>query len=114
MGTLQPVPGIRGRAAEIAVLGESLDRVTSGRLAVVLIQGEAGIGKTRLLDEALAGARERGMQVAAGRAQELEQNRPFGLAAGAFGARRRRRIRGGRPSPGCWRAGAPVPGIRSR
>jgi DNA-binding CsgD family transcriptional regulator len=69
----------------MAVLGEALDRVASGRAAVVLIEGEAGIGKTRLLDEALREARDRGMQVAAGRAEELERTRPFGLVADAFG-----------------------------
>lgn len=37
MGVLAPLPGIRGRAAEISVLGEALDRVASGRHAVVLI-----------------------------------------------------------------------------
>ena len=85
MGTATTVPGIRGRTAEIVALGEALDRVASGRLAVVLIEGEAGIGKTRLLDEGLADARGRGMQVAAGRAQELTRARPFGLVAEAFG-----------------------------
>jgi predicted ATPase len=88
MGTLAPVPGIRGRAAEISVLGEALDRVASGRHAVVLIEGEAGIGKTRLLDAVLEDARGRGMQVAAGGAEELERTRPFGLVAGAFGCAR--------------------------
>jgi len=85
MGTLAPVPGIRGRAAEIAVLRDAVDRVASGRPAVVLIEGEAGIGKTRLLAGVLEDARGRGMQVAAGRAEELERTRPFGLVAAAFG-----------------------------
>ena len=85
MGTVTPLPGIRGRAAETRVLDEALDRTASGQLAVVLIEGEAGIGKTRLLAETLAEARGRGMQVAAGRAEELERGRPFGLVAGAFG-----------------------------
>src|SRR5580693_6723338 len=85
MGTLAPVPGIRGRAAEIAVLGDAVDRVVSGRPAVVLIEGEAGIGKTRLLAGVLEDARGRGMQVAVGRAEELERTRPFGLVATAFG-----------------------------
>lgn len=75
---------IRGREAEIAILGEALDRAASGQPAAVLIEGEAGIGKTRLLAEALADARGRGMQVAVGRAEEFEQTRPFGLVAGAF------------------------------
>ena len=88
MGTLAPVPGIRGREAEVAVLSGALDRVASGRRAVVLIEGEAGIGKTRLLDAALENARGRGMQVAAGRAEELEQTRPFGAVAHAFGCSR--------------------------
>ena len=60
----------------------------SGRRAVVLIEGEAGIGKTRLLDAALEDARRRGMQVAAGRAEELEGMRPFGLMTGVFGCTR--------------------------
>ena len=79
------MPRLRGREAEIGTLGEALDRVASGRSAVVLIEGEAGIGKSRLLDEALEGARSRGMQVAAGRAEELERTRPFGVVGGAFG-----------------------------
>jgi len=58
--------------------------VARGGPAIVLVEGEAGIGKTRLLDQALADAAARGMQVAGGRAEELEQARPFGLLAGAF------------------------------
>ena len=88
VSTVAPALRLRGRAAEIAVLSEVLDRAAAGRSAVVLIEGEAGIGKTRLLAEALAGARGRGMQVAAGRAEELEQTRPFGLVTSAFGCAR--------------------------
>ena len=84
VSTVAPTLRIRGRAAEIAVLSQALDRAASGRLAIVLIEGEAGIGKSRLLAEALADARSRGVQVAASRAEELEQTRPFGLVASAF------------------------------
>ena len=55
--TLTQVSAIRGREAEIAVLGDALELAQSGRRAVVLIEGEAGIGKTRLLDAALEDAR---------------------------------------------------------
>ena len=85
---LAPVPGIRGRAAETAVLDNAIDRAAAGRLAVVLIDGEAGIGKTRLLQDALEKARCRGLRVAAARAAELERTRPFGLVAGMFGCTR--------------------------
>jgi DNA-binding CsgD family transcriptional regulator len=85
MGALAPVPRICGREAEIGALGQALGRVAAGGPAIVLVEGEAGIGKSRLLAEVLADARGRGMQVAAGRAEELERTRPFGLLASALG-----------------------------
>ncbi|MGH3160247.1 MAG: ATP-binding protein, partial [Streptosporangiaceae bacterium] len=81
-------PGIRGREAETAVLDDAIDRAAAGRLAVVLIDGEAGIGKTRLLQDALEKARRRGLRVAAARTAELERTRPFGLVAAMFGCTR--------------------------
>ncbi len=47
--TLRP---FMGRAAERRVLDELLDVAGAGRAAVVLVTGEAGIGKTRLVEEA--------------------------------------------------------------
>ncbi len=79
------MPRLRGRESESGMLREAVDRVASGALAIVLVEGEAGIGKTRLLEVVLADAAARGMQVAAGRGEELEQARPFGLIARAFG-----------------------------
>jgi DNA-binding CsgD family transcriptional regulator/tetratricopeptide (TPR) repeat protein len=78
-------PRLRGRETETRALRKALDRVARGGQAIVLIEGESGIGKTRLLEQTLADAAARGMQVAAGRADELEQARPFGLMAAAFG-----------------------------
>ena len=88
MTALAPVPRICGREAEIQALGEALDRVASGGPAIVLVEGEAGIGKTRLLAQVLQDARGRDMPVAAGRAEELERTRPFGVLAAAFGCTR--------------------------
>ena len=85
MGIPALAPRLRGRETETGVLREALDQVARGGQAIVLVEGEAGIGKTRLLEQALADAAARGMQVAAGRAEELERARPFGLLAGAFG-----------------------------
>jgi predicted ATPase len=85
MGMSAPAPRTLGREAETRALVEALDRVASGASAIVLIEGEAGIGKTRLLQDGLQDAHARGMQVVAGRAEELERTRPFGLLAEAFG-----------------------------
>jgi hypothetical protein len=85
MGMSAPASRTLGRESETRALAEALDRVASGASAIVLIEGEAGIGKTRLLQDALGDARARGMQVIAGRAEQLERTRPFGLVAAAFG-----------------------------
>ena len=61
MTATAPMPGLHGREAETGVLGRALDRAASGHLAIVLAEGEAGIGKTRLLAETLAQARGRGV-----------------------------------------------------
>ena len=59
----------------------AVDRAIAGRLAEVMVEGEAGIGKTRLLTDALQWARARDCQVAAATADEMERTRPFGVAA---------------------------------
>ena len=46
----EPPPGIVGRDAELERLAISLDRAASGTRQVVFVSGEAGIGKTTLLD----------------------------------------------------------------
>jgi len=48
-GMVAVSPVLVGRAAEVAVLDESWAQVRSGSPATVLIGGEAGIGKTRLV-----------------------------------------------------------------
>ena len=52
-----------GRDLEVATIAGLLDRSMSGRGCVVCVAGPAGIGKTRLADEAVAMARRRGVDV---------------------------------------------------
>ena len=56
-------PAIRGRDSELAVLGEHLGRLRSGVGGVLLLEGAAGIGKSRLLDEAAEAARRNSCRV---------------------------------------------------
>lgn len=44
-----------GRAAELSILDAVTKTVASGRSAIVAVSGEAGIGKSRLVGEAIAG-----------------------------------------------------------
>ncbi len=67
------------RRVERATLAATLDDVGAGRGApVVLVVGEAGVGKSRLLEELVSMTRAGGGQVLAGRAFEAELVRPYG------------------------------------
>jgi tetratricopeptide (TPR) repeat protein len=59
-----------GRRAERAALETALDSALGGQGQLVLIAGEAGIGKTRLADQLCADARSREARVAWGRCHE--------------------------------------------
>lgn len=76
-----------GRVAEYDRLRTAIDEVGTGRGRVCTVTGPAGIGKTRLVTEALHAARERGFQVLDGGGAELEQRRPFGAVADCLGIR---------------------------
>jgi class 3 adenylate cyclase/DNA-binding CsgD family transcriptional regulator len=81
--------GLYGRLRDMEALDRSLSVAAGGRDQVVFVEGEGGIGKTRLVAEALTAAEARGFQVLRSRAEELERNRPFGAVADALGCHRR-------------------------
>jgi predicted ATPase len=60
---MEPLVGRRG---ELAGLRELLDEVESGVGRVVAVSGEAGVGKSRLAEECLSSAAERGFLVLRG------------------------------------------------
>jgi DNA-binding SARP family transcriptional activator len=70
--------GIVGRADELARLGRALDGAREDRGVVAALVGEAGVGKSRLVEEVVALAEARGLRVATGRAYELEGALPLG------------------------------------
>lgn len=78
-----------GRASERAALHDVLDKAAKGPLQVVLIEGEPGIGKSRLLFESLTEARSFGFTISYGRCEALEAARPFAPLAEAFGCHER-------------------------
>ena len=65
-------PTIRGRDAELGMLGELIDRVRSGSGAVLLIEGAAGMGKSRLIGEGVRMADRVGFPVGIGAAEPSE------------------------------------------
>jgi DNA-binding CsgD family transcriptional regulator len=69
-----------GRAAETAALGSALADARSGHGRLVLIEGDAGIGKTRLLDEFTA--RANAVRVLAGGGIPLASGTPYAPVLG--------------------------------
>ena len=73
---LQAAP-IVGRAAEVELLAASLEATTEGKPRFLLVTGEAGIGKTRLLGEAANVGRDLGLRVVRGAAIEGGMAMPY-------------------------------------
>ena len=64
-------PSLVGRADELAALDAALARTGGGEPYAVLIGGEAGVGKSRLVNEFAEGSRRTGARVLAGGCLEL-------------------------------------------
>lgn len=76
---VQESPPLAGRGAESAVLDELTAAAVAGASTpLLLVTGEPGIGKTRLLQELAARVRAQGGTVLTGRAFEAEMVRPYG------------------------------------
>ncbi len=78
-----------GRVAEVSALRGHLDALGEGIGALLLIEGEAGIGKSRLVGGFLDDAAERGVRVFLGASDSIENQTPFysfiGVFASVFG-----------------------------
>lgn len=105
-----------GRGGEYAWLCERLEESARGAGGAVAVEGEAGVGKTRLVEEFLGYARSRGAKVFAGRCYERElgpllepvMEAVGGVAKGIFPAGSGSAEETGNP----WRAGFQEDGAR--
>src|SRR5215471_17334173 len=68
-----------GRDRELGMLGEHLSAAFTGQGSLILISGEAGIGKTALSEWSCREAEERGALVFVGRCYDLTETSPYGL-----------------------------------
>ncbi|MFC8999492.1 AAA family ATPase [Streptomyces rochei] len=83
-------PVFVGRAGELATLNEALDGAASAEPQALLLGGEAGVGKTRLVEEFADAARRQGAVVALGGCVEIgADGLPFAPFSTALRALRR-------------------------
>ncbi|MFN8540405.1 MAG: ATP-binding protein [Thermomicrobiales bacterium] len=80
--------GLVGRDRELAVLRDALSSALNSRGSLVLISGEAGVGKTTIAEALLAEATAQGALALVGRCYDLAETPPYGPWAGPSPARR--------------------------
>ncbi|MEV4082176.1 ATP-binding protein, partial [Nonomuraea fuscirosea] len=83
-------PVFVGREEELAALAESFDEAIKGKVTAVLLGGEAGVGKTRLVQRFAASRTAGGAHVLFGGCVELSTE---GLAYAPFTAALRQLVR---------------------
>lgn len=66
-----------GRADEMTVIRDAIDRAVAGRGTLLFLEGEPGAGKSRLLEEAVRVAHDRGLATAVSRCFEVGETPPF-------------------------------------
>ena len=66
-----------GRQEEMSELAANLDAVQAGQSRIVIIEGEAGIGKSQLAGELIRLSQSRGFKTLLGVGRSIEQNTPY-------------------------------------
>ncbi|TWF74470.1 putative ATPase [Pseudonocardia hierapolitana] len=75
-----------GREEDLGELLAALEAVRQGRMATVFLSGDAGIGKTRLVQELVVRAEHAGATVLLGAATDIAESPPFWPVASALRA----------------------------
>jgi DNA-binding CsgD family transcriptional regulator len=78
MASPQHAPPLVGREQELVILRQRLDGACGGHGSLVLIGGEAGIGKTALAEALCRDAADQGALVLVGRCYDLTETPPWG------------------------------------
>jgi len=73
-----------GRVDALRLVDKTLDRAGKGAFQLLELVGEPGVGKSRLLAEAVATARGKAMLTLVGRASEFERDAPLAALADAL------------------------------
>jgi DNA-binding CsgD family transcriptional regulator len=99
-------PELLDRNGELEALTGALEAARAGRGGLLVIEANAGVGKSALVAKASELATGRGMRVLGARGGELEQEHPFGVvrqlyepALGAVSAGERTRLLAGAAAP---------------
>lgn len=79
-----PAPRLVGREDDLAALTSTLRSVQAGRMAAVVLCGEAGVGKTSLVQELATRAAHHGAIVLRGGALDIAESPPFWPVASAL------------------------------
>src|SRR6266571_667331 len=82
----RPRPPLLGRAAELAALAAAWERAKAGQGQVVLLEGEQGEGKTRMIEELAGRARLDDATVAAARTVPADREWEWSAVAGLLAA----------------------------
>jgi len=82
----RPRPPLLGRTAELAALAAAWERAKAGQGQVVLLEGEPGEGKTRMIEELAGRARLDDATVAAARTVPADREREWSAVAGLLAA----------------------------
>ena len=83
-----PTEPLVGRERELRLAQQVMLDVRDGHAATIVVDGEAGVGKTCFLQALTDEARAHGMKTSNGAAHPFETTRPFGALAAALDLRR--------------------------
>ena len=69
-----------GGEAALTLAAAAVRQLSGGQASALVVEGEAGIGKTRLVQSIVDDARSRDVAVFSGQAHPFERTRPFGVS----------------------------------